>query len=71
MSLAAALSPAERRALHRLADLGGCDPEDLAAHMVAAYLRLAIDAPRALPDRPLLGVVRRAKTTSRKGVRLA
>ncbi|TCP43954.1 hypothetical protein [Rhodovulum marinum] len=55
------LSPAERRAMEALAVEAGFPAQEIAAEMVAAYLRLVLDAPRALPDRPLLGLIRRAK----------
>lgn len=65
-----ALSASERRALDRLADASGCDADEIAAHMVGAYLRLVIDAPAALPDRPLLAVIRRTKRIAANGVTL-
>lgn len=71
MNLRTALTPSERRALDRLANVAGCNPEDIAAHIVGAYLRLVIDAPAVLPDRPLLGIVRRTKNTAANGVTLS
>ena len=66
MSVLDGLSPAERRSLERLSEVAGCDPEEIGRHMVAAYLRLVIDAPRALPDRPLLGIIRKSKARASK-----
>lgn len=60
-TLLSRLSPAERRAIEALSASTGFSVSDLAREMVAAYLRLVLDAPSALPDRPLLGLIRRAK----------
>ncbi|MDW4550863.1 hypothetical protein R5H32_15990 [Defluviimonas sp. D31] len=62
--LLARFSPAERRAMAALSRETGFSAEDLAAEMAAAYLRLILDAPKALPARPLLGLIRRAKAAA-------
>nr|WP_170540917.1 hypothetical protein [Ruegeria arenilitoris] len=59
------MTPRERKALARLSQETGFPAEALAAEMAAAYLRLALDAPQALPARPILGIVRRAGETRR------
>ncbi|MEL7513652.1 MAG: hypothetical protein AAGK03_03495 [Pseudomonadota bacterium] len=51
----------EKKLLTRLSLETGIDPAAIAKEMVSAYLRLLLDAPAALPGRPLTGLVQRVK----------
>lgn len=54
------MTPRERKALEGLAIEAGQSAELLAQEMAAAFMRLVLDAPAALPSRPLMGLVQRA-----------
>jgi len=60
MSALDRMTKRERAAIERLGDQTGFDPETLAQEMAAAFLRLVLDAPAALPARPLVSLVQRA-----------
>lgn len=69
MSALSRMTPYERKAIERLGLETGLDPEDLAREMAAAFLRLVLDAPAALPARPLTALVQRAARPSPGGLR--
>lgn len=59
MSALSSFHPDELAALERLSAETGHAAEDLACEFAASYYRLVVDAPKALPGKPLLAIVRR------------
>ncbi|MEM9522877.1 MAG: hypothetical protein AAF982_02605 [Pseudomonadota bacterium] len=57
--LLASLTPRERRGLENLSERTGVAVEDLACEMVAAYLRLVLDAPRVPAGKKLVAAIRK------------
>lgn len=66
MSALSRMSPVDREAMERLAEETGYSSEDLAAEMAASFLRLVLDAPAALPARPLTAIVQRVRHRSQR-----
>lgn len=60
----AALKPGEVKELENLSAYTGAAIEDLVLAIVAGYLRLLRDAPRAVPHGSLSEIVKRAKGAS-------
>lgn len=54
----------EKKLLTCLSLETGIEPAAIAKEMVSAYLRLLLDAPAALPGRPLTKLVQQAKAQS-------